>query len=425
MVSFDVESLFTNIPTNETIEIILRRAFDNNEKTYYGLEKEDLKQLLVICTQNSHFQFNGEYFDQIDGVAMGSPLGPLFANIFMSEFERNHMNILKELGVVRWHRYVDDIFATLKDKSSADEVLKFINTRHPNLKFTIEHEQNNKLPFLDTLVKRDRTRYTTTLYHKPTFTGVYLNWTSLTARRYKIGLIHCLLDRIWKICTEEKEKKSQIVKLKAILAKNDYPVDIVNKEIESFIEKRNTTTPIETDSSQLTKEKEKEKRYIVLPYVSNKVEGFAKRLKELVSSTYSKVDFNVAFKTPNEIGKLFPFKDRTLKREDQTLVVYKITCKECKQSYIGKTKRSLSTRIKEHQNTTSSACFRHAQDNPGHHMDYDNVEILDSADSDFKLQIKELLHILKRKPALNKQLNSQSNFDVKTLIIAAHPHLRK
>jgi hypothetical protein len=54
-------------------------------------------------------------------------------------------------------------------------------------------------------------------------------------------------------------------------------------------------------------------------------------------------------------------------------------------------------------------------------MDYDNVKILNSAESDFRLKLKELLHIVKRKPALNKQLNSQSNFEIKTLIIAAYP----
>jgi hypothetical protein len=61
-------------------------------------------------------------------------------------------------------------------------------------------------------------------------------------------------------------------------------------------------------------------------------------------------------------------------------------------------------------------------------MDYENIEIIDKASTDFKLRMirdKELLHILKRKPELNKQLNSQSNYDIKTLIIAAYPQFRK
>ncbi len=94
VVSFDVESLFTNIPTEETINIILYRAFKDSD---------EFQTVITICTQESHFKFNGKYYDQIDGVAMGSPLGPFFANIFMDEFENSHMETLKELGVITWN----------------------------------------------------------------------------------------------------------------------------------------------------------------------------------------------------------------------------------------------------------------------------------------------------------------------------------
>jgi len=90
VVSLDVESLFTNIPTEETINIILNRAFKDSDE-FHGMKRNTLKKLLTICTQESHFKFNGKYYDQIDWVAMGSTLGPFFANIFMDEFENSHM----------------------------------------------------------------------------------------------------------------------------------------------------------------------------------------------------------------------------------------------------------------------------------------------------------------------------------------------
>ncbi len=136
------------------------------------MERDELKKLLIICTQQSHFQFDGQFYDQIDGVAMGSPLGPLFANIFMSELERKHMATLKKLGIRMWKRYVDDVFAILDDKQNANKCL--VNKLHKNIQFTIEHEQENKLAFLDTYVRRNPERYYTSLYHKKTFTGVYL-----------------------------------------------------------------------------------------------------------------------------------------------------------------------------------------------------------------------------------------------------------
>jgi hypothetical protein len=147
MVSFDVESLFTNVPTRETIELILQLAYPNNDESFlfHDLDKKAMRKLLIFCTQESHFQFNGVYYDQIDGVAMGSPLGPLFANVFMSEFERKHMAQLKELGVIKWFRYVDDVFATMSDKKQVNRVLDFLNKHHANLKFTTESETKNQL----------------------------------------------------------------------------------------------------------------------------------------------------------------------------------------------------------------------------------------------------------------------------------------
>jgi hypothetical protein len=117
ILSFDVESLFTNIPTLETIDIILNQIYVKAKKYFHGLTKEELKKLLIVCTQQSHFQFNGQYYDQVDGVSMGSPLGPLFANIFMADFEKKNIAQLKQLGVNLWYRYVDDIFATLTRNS--------------------------------------------------------------------------------------------------------------------------------------------------------------------------------------------------------------------------------------------------------------------------------------------------------------------
>ena len=125
---------------------------------------------------------------------------------------------------------MDDTFVIINSRERVEEVMNFLNTQHHNIKFTVETEANNSIPFLDTRVKRNKdSRLTTTLYHKKTFTGTYLNWTSLTDRKYKIGLIYCLLDRIWKICSDKKDRELEVEKLKVILAKNDYPAEIIRK----------------------------------------------------------------------------------------------------------------------------------------------------------------------------------------------------
>ena len=85
MISFDVKSLFTNVPLNEMIDIILTKVYDEN-KIDTKMPKSTLKELLYLCTKHVHFKFNNEIYIQRDGVAMGSSLGPL-ANIFMISLE--------------------------------------------------------------------------------------------------------------------------------------------------------------------------------------------------------------------------------------------------------------------------------------------------------------------------------------------------
>ena len=85
LVSYDVTALFTNVPLSETINILVDKAFTNdwfNETYDLNLEKEELAQLLEVATTNQLFQFDGQLHEQTDSVAMGSPLGPLMANVF-------------------------------------------------------------------------------------------------------------------------------------------------------------------------------------------------------------------------------------------------------------------------------------------------------------------------------------------------------
>ena len=85
-VSFDVKSLFTSVPLEYTIDITIKRIFEDHEiMTIFT--KSEMKKLLTLCTKNLHFLFNNEIYIQIDGVAMGSPLGPVIAHIFMVDLK--------------------------------------------------------------------------------------------------------------------------------------------------------------------------------------------------------------------------------------------------------------------------------------------------------------------------------------------------
>ena len=102
-----------------------------------------MKELLLLCSKNVHFTFNNDMYQQCDGVAMGSPLGPVIAGIFMVELARTLLPRLIEY-MTPWKRYVDDTIATIK-LTSIDYVLRILNTFHKDINFTYELEINNKM----------------------------------------------------------------------------------------------------------------------------------------------------------------------------------------------------------------------------------------------------------------------------------------
>ena len=86
-ISFDVKSLFTYIPLDFTINVMLRRIYNENE-IHTNIKRSEMKKLLLLCTKNVHFTFNNNIYQQRDGVAIGFPLGPVIAGIFMVKLER-------------------------------------------------------------------------------------------------------------------------------------------------------------------------------------------------------------------------------------------------------------------------------------------------------------------------------------------------
>ena len=111
---FDVTSLFTNIPLNKTINIILHRQYKENlVKT--NMRKSILKKLIKDSSTKTAFSFDGKIYKQIDGVSKGSSLGPVLANVIVTEFERLHVDKLIKDGLIKFYiRYVDDTLVLAK-----------------------------------------------------------------------------------------------------------------------------------------------------------------------------------------------------------------------------------------------------------------------------------------------------------------------
>ena len=143
-ISFDVESVFTNVPLDYKINIILTRIYDESE-LYANVSKKEMKELLLLCTKKAHFTFNNEIHQQYDGVAMGSPLGPKIAGIFMVELEKSLIpNWMEHMSP--WKRYVDDTIAVIK-LSSIEHVLSILNSFHKILNLHMSWKKMVRLIF--------------------------------------------------------------------------------------------------------------------------------------------------------------------------------------------------------------------------------------------------------------------------------------
>ena len=187
MASLDVDSLFTNIPLDETIDICIDSLYKDDGNTPM-IPKDVFRNFLTVATKESFFMFNKKFCKQIDGVAMGSPLGPALANIFMCSFENKWLkDCPHSLKPVFYRRYVDDIFVLFSSLDQAEKFKKYFSSKHPNINFSLEKENDGRLSFLDINIFRGKGKFVTNVYRKKTFSGVYTNFDSFIIETYRTG----------------------------------------------------------------------------------------------------------------------------------------------------------------------------------------------------------------------------------------------
>ena len=180
LVSFDVSSLFTSVSLDFTIDVILRRIYREKDIAA-NMTLNELKELLLLTTKNVRFSFNGQFYLQKDGVAMGFLLGPVIADIFMVALERSLLPKLSSY-MTSWKRY--DIIAYVKP-DTIDHVLSVLNSFHENISFTYEQEINGKISFIDILIMRSGNSFETTVHRKSTHNDIYIHWESFAPNTWK------------------------------------------------------------------------------------------------------------------------------------------------------------------------------------------------------------------------------------------------
>ena len=353
MYSLDVESLFTNVPVHRTIEIICEKVYNHATISPPPIPKHVLQKLLLTCTTEVPFRdIDGKMYVQIDGVTMGSPLGPTFANFFMSEVETRALDNIDEILEV-YCRYIDDIFLLCSEgtlQSLKNEMILI-----SGLNFTYETSINDKLPFLNVMVEKEEGSFRTSVYRKPTDVGACMNACGDAPKQYKTSVIKGFLYRAKSICSDRNDLLLEIKRSKQILVNNGYSNTEVDSEIRRFWKssERNVTRP----SGEVTTHS-----LFYRNFMSSHYQKDEKVLKDLIAE-------NVTMKEKNRLKLVIYYKNRKTRdlvmknnlgnkvRElARTNVIYDIRCQkgECdhlpprNSTYSGFTTCTMSRRLTFH-----------------------------------------------------------------------------
>ena len=289
-----------------------------------------------MALQNNFFNFDGKIYKQTDGVAMGSLLGPSLANAFLCFHEQIWLNDCPaDFKPVYYRRYVDDIFALIHSLNHLEKFANYLNSKHNNIKFIYEKESNNSQSFLNFLISRSENGFKRSVYHKPSFNGVYSTFNSFIYDQYKIGLIFTFLFRTFSIVSDFSRFHMEVSHLKEILRKNVFSIKLVDNCIKTFLNKTflHTTVALTVEKKEL---------FIALPYLGNLSLAIRTHLQNRINKNLPFCKIKVIFESMAPLSKFFCFKDKV------PFNFSKFSFGRCNATYYGETCQHLNIRVSEH-----------------------------------------------------------------------------
>ena len=408
MVSLDVVSLFTSVPLEYTINVILDKVY-KDKKIQTRLTRAELKNLLELSTREMHFSFNNNIYKQIDGVAMGSPLGPVIANIFMVHLEEEVIPRLTG-EVSSWFRYVDDTFTFIKE-DKIELVQQTLNEFHQDISFTYEVEENKKISFLDVLVTRKTDgSFDTEVYRKKTDTNIYIHWEAYATKSWKVGTLKGLFRRAFYICSTEEAREKELLHLKNVFIKiNGYPSRVVHQVLHEVKEDERRKKNAPQHQEEHTEEEDNTvKPYICLPFRGLDGEKVLRRFRDDISKILPKEIRPRLIYKGTKIGSYFQVKDK-VKTEHQTDLVYgyKPSGRSLKEGYIGETHVRFGARRKQHiRDDKGSSLYKFFKEKRIEAAEDDFIILEKGYSRHLDRMIAESLFIKDHHPVLNEQKTS-------------------
>lgn len=318
LITLDVESLYTNINTDQGIEAIrlMTQTYPNQERP----DKEML-ELINICLNNNDFTFNKEWFLQIYGTAMGKNFSPRYADIFMAIFEKQALAKCNKKPLV-YFRFLDDIFLVwIHTLQEFTDMLGIFNNHNKTIKFKANIDKLN-ITFLDVTIYKGK-RFEqhkildTKVHFKPTDTHELLHKKSYHPQHTFRGILKGQIIRFVRICNNNKDIRNAINTVFPILHKRGYKpqftLDIYRKTMEEIYIAQNPSLTV---------------KQCQIPQC--KLHKYLKPLKRL---QYNDISMDITDQMDCSTSN----------------IIYSIKCSLCRLIYIGQTSQTLRQRFQGHK----------------------------------------------------------------------------
>jgi len=372
--TIDIDSLYTNIETKEGLQAVKNTFQKRHDKRR---PDKELLQLLEINLTKNDFEFNGEWFLQVKGTAMGKKFAPAYANIFMADWESSALQAC-ELKPSHYYRFLDDIWGVwTHSEQSFDTFLNTLNNHRQSI--TIKSTRSlNSVDFLDTTTFKGQDFHKThrldiKVFFKPTDTHALLHRTSFHPQHTFAGLIKSQLLRFHRICTLQTDFRKAVQTLFRALSTRGYCRTFCRKALKTFKEIKPITLtcnlPLIMRYSPSTKDLSNQfkinfnkftvgslvlQNHSIMPaYRRNKnLQDFLVKAKLPAISKPVVIKKRTYFEhrqwfSNSNTGEIF----ETLTRGDWKTknCVYLIWCINCNKQYVGETGNMLSTRFTQHK----------------------------------------------------------------------------
>ncbi|XP_068748853.1 uncharacterized protein [Montipora capricornis] len=270
--SYDVSALFTSVPVDKTLVLIPKKLEEDEIlKIRTPMAPKDVVTLLGLCLNCTYVLYQGQFYQQIPGAAMGSPVSPIVCNLYMEDFEQKAIATAVH-PPTWWRRYVDVSHTKLK-KAYAQGFTDHLISIDDDIKWTIEgevetHSEDNNmeraLAFLDTwsVINEDGT-IKTRVYRKATHTDLYLKFESNHPLEHKRGVARTLAHRAESIVSDLKDREGEIDHVRTALSYNGYPSWLLKDPKQPAEEQQPSSQAATLPSSGTSKTKYP----VVMPYI--------------------------------------------------------------------------------------------------------------------------------------------------------------